>query len=72
MALITYDSQVSFAKQCVKSGLINRGGTWRHHLAWGHSWYGIAFGYSIHFETIGDGPLMRAGSFRVRAMKKSA
>lgn len=67
MALTTYQAQNDFARRHVKSGAITRSGTWRHHLAWGHLWSGRVDSYIVSFETIGDGPLMRPGSFRVRA-----
>ncbi len=66
MALMTYDSQVAFAKRWLKQGLCDRAGTWRKGMAWGHMWHGVWGNWIICFETIGDGPLMVPGSFRVR------
>jgi len=71
MALVTYESQVDFARRWIKAGVItSEGSTWRQGAAWGKLWSGIVCGYSVRLQTIGDGPMMRPGSFRVRAITK--
>jgi hypothetical protein len=71
MALITYASQVSFLKPLIRSGKLTEGGTFHGPgTSWGKLWSGRAYGYIINFKTIGDGPWMVAGSFRVRASNK--
>lgn len=72
MALTTYNSQVSFLKPLIRSGAITEGGSWHGPgSAWGKLWSGRAFGYIITFHTIGNGPFMRPGTFRVRAAKET-
>ena len=68
MALIDYTSQNDFSRRHIKAGRITRGGRWFHGRAWGYIWDGIVSGYHVNFETIGDGPLMRPGSFWVRCI----
>ena len=68
--LTTYDSQVSFAKRFIKSGEITEAGTWTHGRAWGKMWSGTVCSYRINFYTIGDGPYMKAGSFRAKCLTK--
>lgn len=69
MALTTYQSQNDFARRWVREGAItHRGSTWEQGRAWGRIWSGTVCSYTVSFQTIGDGPYMRAGSFRVRAI----
>jgi hypothetical protein len=67
-ALTQYQDQVSFAKRWIKSGDITEAGTWQQGLAWGKMWGGTVCGYHVQLKTIGNGPMMRAGSFAVRAV----
>jgi hypothetical protein len=68
MALITYKSQVEFARKHIRYGSITPSGTWSKGSTWGNMWQGIVEGYVITLHTIGEGSLMNPGSFRVRCM----
>jgi hypothetical protein len=70
MALITYESQTLFGMKWIKSGHIKRLGTWRNGSTWGEMWGGTVCGFYVQMETIGIGPYMRAGSFKVRALDR--
>ncbi len=64
--LTDYREQVEFGKRHIKAGVITESGTWQQGAAWGKLWGGRVGRYIVTFKTIGRGPMMRAGSFRVR------
>lgn len=68
MALVTYESQIAFLKPLIKNGTMTQSGTWSQYMTWGKMWHGVLGGYSITFKTIGEGPYMMAGSFRINCM----
>ena len=65
--LTSYKDQVHFCRRLIKEGRMREVGTWAQGYAYGKLWCGLVDNFLVSCESIGTGPYMRAGSFKVRA-----